>query len=126
MIRRPPRSTRTDTLFPYTTLFRSAAAERDRRLAERGGGADAVLVGLEREEVERLVLVRAVQVEAGDAAEASATAEAQTRLEHVFVAVDGGDAIIDVGAAIDAEVGAGQQAFETQGDRKSTRLNSSH
>src|SRR3546814_5315334 len=27
MIRRPPRSTRTDTLFPYTTLFRSPAAE---------------------------------------------------------------------------------------------------
>src|SRR3546814_17972057 len=26
MIRRPPRSTRTDTLFPYTTLFRSLAA----------------------------------------------------------------------------------------------------
>src|SRR3546814_8825470 len=28
MIRRPPRSTRTDTLFPYTTLFRSEAARR--------------------------------------------------------------------------------------------------
>src|SRR3546814_17163803 len=28
MIRRPPRSTRTDTLFPYTTLFRSATFER--------------------------------------------------------------------------------------------------
>src|SRR3546814_4232544 len=28
MIRRPPRSTRTDTLFPYTTLFRSAAWSR--------------------------------------------------------------------------------------------------
>src|SRR3546814_987690 len=27
MIRRPPRSTRTDTLFPYTTLFRSLGAE---------------------------------------------------------------------------------------------------
>src|SRR3546814_5488869 len=27
MIRRPPRSTRTDTLFPYTTLFRSAIFE---------------------------------------------------------------------------------------------------
>src|SRR3546814_346233 len=26
MIRRPPRSTRTDTLFPYTTLFRSGGA----------------------------------------------------------------------------------------------------
>src|SRR3546814_3931986 len=30
MIRRPPRSKRTDTLFPYTTLFRSAAV-RDHR-----------------------------------------------------------------------------------------------
>src|SRR3546814_13089414 len=28
MIRRPPRSTRTDTLFPYTTLFRSLDQER--------------------------------------------------------------------------------------------------
>src|SRR3546814_3609979 len=30
MIRRPPRSTRTDTLFPYTTLFRSARPRADR------------------------------------------------------------------------------------------------
>src|SRR3546814_17148693 len=30
MIRRPPRSTRTDTLFPYTTLFRSRAGCLDR------------------------------------------------------------------------------------------------
>src|SRR3546814_6448335 len=29
MIRRPPRSTRTDTLFPYTTLFRSVFRGRD-------------------------------------------------------------------------------------------------
>src|SRR3546814_11709035 len=29
MIRRPPRSTRTDTLFPYTTLFRSVRAGAD-------------------------------------------------------------------------------------------------
>src|SRR3546814_2646093 len=29
MIRRPPRSTRTDTLFPYTTLFRSKAAHTE-------------------------------------------------------------------------------------------------
>src|SRR3546814_19473654 len=28
MIRRPPRSTRTDTLFPYTTLFRSTGLRR--------------------------------------------------------------------------------------------------
>src|SRR3546814_4779251 len=30
MIRRPPRSTRTDTLFPYTTLFRSLCCHRHR------------------------------------------------------------------------------------------------
>src|SRR3546814_19357838 len=29
MIRRPPRSTRTDTLFPYTTLFRSIDGQQD-------------------------------------------------------------------------------------------------
>src|SRR3546814_2868276 len=37
MIRRPPRSTRTDTLFPYTTLFRSW---RWRLRAARAPGAD--------------------------------------------------------------------------------------
>src|SRR3546814_5254397 len=37
MIRRPPRSTRTDTLFPYTTLFRSAVTAIDGdTLAARG------------------------------------------------------------------------------------------
>src|SRR3546814_4398785 len=34
MIRRPPRSTRTDTLFPYTTLFRSASLRRTRCFAD--------------------------------------------------------------------------------------------
>src|SRR3546814_6738692 len=41
MIRRPPRSTRTDTLFPYTTLFRSdgrrSTHTRDRRGPRRRG-----------------------------------------------------------------------------------------
>src|SRR3546814_5513650 len=35
MIRRPPRSTRTDTLFPYTTLFRSHHREHLGRDAQR-------------------------------------------------------------------------------------------
>src|SRR3546814_13854282 len=39
MIRRPPRSTRTDTLFPYTTLFRSA--DHPRRRWRGGGRTDA-------------------------------------------------------------------------------------
>src|SRR3546814_7548191 len=38
MIRRPPRSTRTDTLFPYTTLFRSHRVD--------AGDAGACLAGL--------------------------------------------------------------------------------
>src|SRR3546814_7384430 len=32
MIRRPPRSTRTDTLFPYTTLFRASGRQRAKHL----------------------------------------------------------------------------------------------
>src|SRR3546814_5286099 len=51
MIRRPPRSTRTDTLFPYTTLFRSPRRRPGQgrwregrqvaRCGPRGGGRDA-------------------------------------------------------------------------------------
>src|SRR3546814_11286040 len=68
MIRRPPRSTRTDTLFPYTTLFRSSdlvqGAEvatleplavaghevlRDRDLAELVGDFDDAVAGADAE-----------------------------------------------------------------------------
>src|SRR3546814_2329652 len=38
MIRRPPRSTRTDTLFPYTTLFRSFRGRGERRGAHGAPG----------------------------------------------------------------------------------------
>src|SRR3546814_7798802 len=55
MIRRPPRSTRTDTLFPYTTLFRSRqfrtgpALVRGADGARRaGGGPDAPPQGADR------------------------------------------------------------------------------
>src|SRR3546814_10364612 len=41
MIRRPPRSTRTDTLFPYTTLFRSARVPATRRPASTACPANA-------------------------------------------------------------------------------------
>src|SRR3546814_651452 len=57
MIRRPPRSTRTDTLFPYTTLFRSilgkaarakgliGAEEAAEALGEGGEGGDGASAG---------------------------------------------------------------------------------
>src|SRR3546814_6241502 len=59
MIRRPPRSTRTDTLFPYTTLFRSGVFGG--LLADRRSAADAFASGiavigvLDRLEVEAVV-----------------------------------------------------------------------
>src|SRR3546814_6118488 len=45
MIRRPPRSTRTDTLFPYTTLFRSGRDQGRVGLLEGGAAARQVAAG---------------------------------------------------------------------------------
>src|SRR3546814_17736496 len=57
MIRRPPRSTRTDTLFPYTTLFRSQLGfETDPaafRLARLVLAIDGVLDNLEEPTIQR-------------------------------------------------------------------------
>src|SRR3546814_10517278 len=52
MIRRPPRSTRTDTLFPYTTLFRSlvVAPDRDRSGASNSLTLDAPVRVVQRDE----------------------------------------------------------------------------
>src|SRR3546814_18436044 len=63
MIRRPPRSTRNDTLFPYTTLFRSIAEPVDRAAVDDAGGQPAAL--LVRVAVER----GALDIEAARAAE---------------------------------------------------------
>src|SRR3546814_1035882 len=61
MIRRPPRSTRTDTLFPYTTLFRSPDEEKAGKnrlhLDFRPDDQDA--------EVDRLVSLGATRVDVG-------------------------------------------------------------
>src|SRR3546814_11642471 len=83
MIRRPPRSTRTDTLFPYTTLFRSAPGHilpeaglpgaldhhdletRPQQIAQaadvmRIAGADENVRGAQIKRVDRLFVDRAV------------------------------------------------------------------
>src|SRR3546814_5735705 len=49
MIRRPPRSTRTDTLFPYTTLFRSDEAGLVDGLVDVGEGGRGEVVEVVRE-----------------------------------------------------------------------------
>src|SRR3546814_990050 len=72
MIRRPPRSTRTDTLFPYTPLFRSPAAASGS--AQRLGYTAAA----GQQPFQDLVVVRrravAVQVRNHDAGEPTAVA----------------------------------------------------
>src|SRR3546814_20617504 len=64
MLRRPPRSTRTDTLFPYTTLFRSACERSPQgQLPETSGEP----VKAERAQVEGFALVRAYPDQSEDA-----------------------------------------------------------
>src|SRR3546814_16117019 len=79
MIRRPPRSTRTDTLFPYTTLFRSARRhQRDHHLGNRrrsGFGGD---VARRLEDRPRLHLV-----DFGISDAEAATAMAEHRVEFM-------------------------------------------
>src|SRR3546814_13779651 len=47
MIRRPPRSTRTDTLFPYTTLFRSSLERKAKEAGVALPAPDLSLLGTE-------------------------------------------------------------------------------
>src|SRR3546814_6317786 len=62
MIRRPPRSTRTDTLFPYTTLFRSGHLTHGASVSSSGKLYNAVQYGIndqgliDYDEVERLAV----------------------------------------------------------------------
>src|SRR3546814_19497556 len=100
MIRRPPRSTRTDTLFPYTTLFRSL----EHRAAPREQRRVAVDVGQQAPQSEPRVLR---QLAPGDADEA-----AQPRLGRQQVVVARVCALLvdvvadrqQVAAAVGAEV----------------------
>src|SRR3546814_19041526 len=98
MFRRPPRSTRTDTLFPYTTLFRS-------RIANNGGRLGKTL-WTEREAGEK---VRVMGVWDGPE-------EARFVGERIETHIAGGGRAEDCAILVRAQ-------FQ---DRKSTRLNSSH
>src|SRR3546814_4705364 len=116
MIRRPPRSTRTDTLFPYTTLFRSERKPVDLVLEHAGdvavplGGDPYLALGPLRPLAQlphfRVVLVDAVQH--GQVA----------WVEHPGLGAE----------VLQDELGFQRQlaAVGLRPDRKSIRLNASH
>src|SRR3546814_17058707 len=79
MIRRPPRSTRTDTLFPYTTLFRSASYTKGSRERMQGLLADHGL--------KRTVLADSWQEALGASSQGSA-ALTVLPLDHGFTTPD--------------------------------------
>src|SRR3546814_5075374 len=115
MIRRPPRSTRTDTLFPYTTLFRSLQELHHlldaTGLDQRALGGEHLLV--DAEEVE----VGADEIRHGIDGEAAHRRQPLGLRRVVpLVAVARGQRRADV-----LQVVAGIEAL----NRKSTRLNSS-
>src|SRR3546814_11940914 len=103
IIRRPPRSTRTDTLFPYTTLFRS----------------DSTDIYFARQQVTERVAQAKDSLPAGVQPQ---LAPLTTGLGEIFmfsVAFEHPD-----GKGV--KVVDGQPGWQSDGDRKSTRLNSSH
>src|SRR3546814_8897506 len=111
MIRRPPRSTRTDTLFPYTTLFRSFARFACSHLVELFH-AKAIFSGhaVGIEEIEKYAARRFVAAGAEDDGDVGG-----------LHAVDGAPDVVDIRHhEIHMIIAIGRT------DRKSTRLNSSH
>src|SRR3546814_7975976 len=104
MIRRPPRSTLTDTLFPYTTLFRSDLALDQ---------CDLHAVGVEQPNLEN-------GAERRDLLGARLNDEGAVR---VFGDLEQG---LPAEQADEPTIGDIADANRAVGDRKSTRLNSSH
>src|SRR3546814_17450807 len=103
MIRRPPRSTRTDTLFPYTTLFRS---ELDADVLTFGQTLDS-----------QVTLPQALSALAS-----ASNGEVAGVIERI---ADGAlPRTLIPSRAID--LGPRSSAIRAGEDRKSTRLNSSH
>src|SRR3546814_20870489 len=98
MIRRPPRSTRTDTLVPYTTLFRSPGKLHDAFYRERG--------------IEKCVIAAHTKRRVGHSGRF-----APPDLDDWFACYFG---FGGEGPFLQLEIVSAQK------DRKSTRLNSSH
>src|SRR3546814_5729444 len=131
MIRRPPRSTRTDTLFPYTTLFRStemfsarswlfAPGDSEKKMTKAAASnADIALIDLED--------AVATGEKANARALTAAFLKAQADTSRLWVRINPLDseyALADLAAVMPGKPGG--IMLPKSRDRKSTRLNSSH
>src|SRR3546814_1339781 len=111
MIRRPPRSTRTDTLFPYTTLFRSRQIEIGGRFAQIAT------------EIATYIEVNPSKIYRGNAPRFNDWKKA--KLHHIYVKIPGYPEIVAVATRNDNVSWRAKDQGHLR-DRKSTRLNSSH
>src|SRR3546814_5009013 len=123
MLRRPPRSTRTDTLFPYTTLFRSVIIEAARLAALAEERLPQQHITWEIQILPRRQITIAHRCRT---VVAMAKLFAGARAVVVFV-----EALPDqIGAKpwrrFEGDRGAQRPKVAAVEDRKSTRLNSSH
>src|SRR3546814_10981696 len=101
MIRRPPRATRTDTLFPYTTLFRSA------HKAEDEGAVCAEMLAGQSGHINYDAIPGIVYT----SPEVASVGKTEEQLKE---------------AGVEYRVGKFPFTANSRADRKSTRLNSSH
>src|SRR3546814_8506571 len=95
MIRRPPRSTRTDTLFPYPTLFRSCVADAEFALAEADFifAPERLNVAVTRARTKLVVLISRRLLDAVPAQQGQMDREELLR-EFVFNAVTQGESLL--------------------------------
>src|SRR3546814_17928631 len=124
MIRRPPRSTRTDTRFPYTTLFRSAVEEAlEIAKEDKGFYLDTEMAA---EDWQALVAEyqAIVQRETGAPFPQEPKDQLWGAIGAVFASWESDRA--KVYRRLNAIPGEWGTAVNVQADRKSTRLNSSH
>src|SRR3546814_2141585 len=126
MVARPPRSTRTDTLFPYTTLCRSGQT----RLGGAGNAEHAEAAGTAQRAIAFLPVAAAERI--GDQFDAAAVGQAPQLRRPVLRAVI--DRRVQAAPLEERMLAAARGANDVRADvsrdvdadRKSTRLNSSH
>src|SRR3546814_8314046 len=130
MIRRPPRSTRTYTLFPYTTLFRSfvpaTTAAFDTALLDGIPSPRMVFVNgrYDAAHSDLSSLPSTVQLSTLPEALADPDPRAANFMQRRYARVD--EVFARLNAALASDGAILRMAENTRLDRKSTRLNSSH